>query len=258
MVILAKKNKLLYNKKMNILICNDDGIKSKSLHYLAKELSKKHNVLVIAPSKNRSGSAHSLTVCSKLKLKRYKKEKLNMYSLSGTPADCVKFANRVFTDFNIDLVISGINKGHNLGTDILYSGTLSAAIEGSVFGYKCFAFSCVSFLEDNLDFWVNKCQEIIEKLMPISKNGTIWNVNFPNVKVEEVKGIKFVPLGNHLYNDHYVKFGKNKFSLVGEPLEVIDNPPNCDVECSRKGYITITPILFDKTDYDKLKECESL
>ncbi|MBR2614125.1 MAG: 5'/3'-nucleotidase SurE [Clostridia bacterium] len=244
---------------MNILVCNDDGIKSKSLLVLAKELSKTHNVLVVAPSKNKSACAHSLTVHSKVKLKRYKKVKdLDMYSLSGTPADCVKFANHVFTDFKIDLVVSGINKGHNLGTDILYSGTLSAAIEGALLGYNSIAFSCVSFLEDNLDFWSKKCVEIIDKLITVSKNGTIWNVNFPNFDIKEVKGIKFVSLGNHLYNDHYEKSGVNNFKLVGEPLPLENNFEITDVECSRKGYITITPILFDKTDYSKLKECESL
>ena len=244
---------------MNVLICNDDGIRSKRLIALAKELNKKYNVLVVAPSKNKSACAHTLSVCKKIKLK-----KVNFingvlaYSLSGSPADCVKFASHYFSDFKIDLVVSGVNNGHNLGTDILYSGTLSAAIEGSFFGYKSIALSCVSHDENDVDFWTERSVEIIEKLIPLSENGRVWNVNFPDVKPNDLKGTEFVALGQLLYNDYYKKVGINKYVLEGTPIDKIDNIERCDVEFSRKGYITITPILFDKTDYNKLKECEKL
>ena len=108
---------------MNIIICNDDGVNCKGLTALAERLSKKHNVLVVAPDGNRSASSHSLTISNSIKLNKIKEEKsLKIYSISGTPVDCVKFSKLFFKDFKADLVLSGINKGHNIGTDILYSG----------------------------------------------------------------------------------------------------------------------------------------
>ena len=114
---------------LKILISNDDGINSNGIRVLTKHLAKKHNVLVVAPSDNRSAFSHSLTLKNKLELNEcFDIEGCKAYSLSGTPVDCVKFSELVFTDFKPDIVLSGINKGHNLGCDILYSGTVSMVL----------------------------------------------------------------------------------------------------------------------------------
>ena len=130
---------------MKILISNDDGINSRGLRALAERLSLRHKVLVVAPDGNRSAFSHSLTIAKTVKLK--KDESVvgyDAYSLSGTPVDCIKFAELVFNDFNADIVIAGINKGHNLGSDILYSGTVSLALEGAYFNRIAFSFSAFS------------------------------------------------------------------------------------------------------------------
>ena len=92
----------------------------------------------------------------------------------------------------------------------------------------------------------------------MSKQGTIFNVNFPDINPKDVLGRAFVAFGKHLYTDNYIKTGKNRYMLVGKPMDKIDNIEKCDVEYSRKGYITITPVLFDKTDYNALKELDNL
>jgi 5'-nucleotidase len=135
---------------MNILICNDDGIESKGLITFAERLSKKHNVLVVAPSGNRSAFSHSMTIDSSIKVSEvFNIKNCKAYSISGTPVDCVKFAKLYFKDFTPDVVIAGINKGHNLGSDVLYSGTVSIACEASFFGDLAFAFSVNSLGESD-------------------------------------------------------------------------------------------------------------
>ena len=137
---------------MNILISNDDGIKSRGIIELAKRLSDKHNVLVVAPDGNRSASSHSLTITNSIKVKQnFEFKGCTAYQISGSPADCVKVAKLMFKDFNADIVVAGINKGHNIGSDILYSGTVAIACEASFFGNIAFAFSAYSLFDSNFE-----------------------------------------------------------------------------------------------------------
>lgn len=241
---------------MNVLISNDDGIESKGVIELAKEFSKDNSVLLIAPEGNRSASAHSLTIEKSLFLKEIKMTPdFRCYSLSGTPVDCVKFAKLHFVEFEPDLVISGINLGHNIGSDILYSGTVSIACEAAFFGHVAFAFSCCSKVDD-LNIYASMAVKIVNFLMPLSKSGDIWNINFP--KGDKFKGVKFTKLGKQLYTDRYENIGSNEFRLVGELINHDDNDSDCDVEWLKKGYVTITPILFNKTDYTKIEEVKEI
>lgn len=246
---------------MNVFISNDDGIKSLGLKAIAEKMAQKHNVLVIAPDGNRSAVSHSLSIRNSIIVNKVKAKNYDAYSISGTPADCVKFAKIMFSDFNIDVVIAGINRGHNLGSDILYSGTVAIACEASFFEHVSFAFSSYNLMCADYDLFAVFAEKIIEELLPISEKGDIWNVNFPD-NDKEIKGIKFTPLGRHIYSDRYEKIGENEYKLVGQP-QLNDNiDEDCDISWGEKGYITITPILFNKTNYEKLnkvkEKCEKL
>lgn len=237
---------------MKILICNDDGIESNGLKVLAEKLSEKNEILVIAPNGNRSACSHTLTVRESIKISEYNNIKgCRSYSISGSPADCVKIARHVFSDFVPDVVLSGINKGHNLGSDILYSGTVAIAYEAAFFGFPSFAFSAFSHGESDFTLLSEYSADILYRLFPYTKKGQIWNINFPDTGVK-IKGIKFTPLGKKVYVDEYLSDGNGGYKIHG----VVDNSAefcDCDVQWNRVGYITITPLKYDKSDYETIK-----
>ena len=241
---------------MRVLISNDDGIESKGIKAIAEKMAQEHKVLVVAPDGNRSACSHSLTISNTIKLKKENTHGYEAYSLSGTPADCIKFANIVFKDFNADIVVSGINKGHNLGSDILYSGTVSIACEASYFGSISFAVSAYNLEDGDYNLFADYTVKIINYLLPISKSGDIWNINFPDNHLG-IKGVKLTSLGKHIYSDRYVKVTDEDYMLAGEPLDANENE-DCDIVWCNKGYVTVTPILFNKTDYNKLNEVKSI
>ncbi len=245
---------IISKNPMNIIISNDDGVQCEGIIKLAEQLSKKHNVLVVAPDGNRSASSHSLTISKTIKLNTIEKEGYSCHAISGTPADCVKFAKLHFSDFKADIVVAGINKGHNIGTDILYSGTVSIACEASFFGNVAFAFSAFSLEESDFTLYAELAEKIIEGLLPFSEVGDVWNINFPDRSTGEIKGYKITGLGKQLYSDRYVEVKKNEFQLVGEIIEHDQNHSDCDIEWIKKGYITITPILLNKTNFQKIEK----
>lgn len=240
---------------MNILISNDDGIFSNGILKLAEKLSEKNNVLVVAPNDNRSACSHSLTIGKVIELEERKlSNRYKAFSITGTPCDCVKFAKLHFKDFKADIVVSGINKAHNLGSDILYSGTVAIACEAAFFENVAFAFSAFNYDDSDFEKYSEYAQFIIDTLIPVSNPGDIWNVNFPDKNLGEIKGIKITQLGKQIYSDRYEKVGENQYVLVGELLFHDENEIDCDIEWIKKGYITVTPLLFNKTNYKKLKE----
>ncbi len=228
---------------MKILVVNDDGIMSEGIKALADFLSISHDVTVVAPDGNRSAFSHSLSIYKDIVVKEIKiTDKYRTFSMSGTPADCVKFAMHHFEE-KFDLVCSGINKGHNLGSDTVYSGTISACLEGNFFGVKGIAFS--NYAHSNCDFNANikTLSSIFDNLISISSPDYTLNVNFPN---GEEKGVKIVPLGIHLYTDNYIKTGEDTYQLVGAPVEEIEDKA-CDVAYAKQGYVTVTPIIYNRT-----------
>ncbi len=248
---------------MKILISNDDGVNSKGLKALAEEFAKTNEVLIVAPDGNRTASSHSISIGKNLKLNCVEDfSNCKAYSLSGMPADCIKFAKLHFNDFKPDVVVSGINDAQNLGSDILYSGTVSIACEAAFFGDISFAFSAFSLPDDKLKLYANYAVKIIDLLLPLSIGGDIWNVNFPDQSLGEIKGIKITSLGKQIYTDRYELVGDSEYVLVGELIDHKENDFDCDIEWIKKGYITITPILLDKTNVKKIKnikdKCEKL
>jgi 5'-nucleotidase len=238
---------------MKILICNDDGIESEGILSLAKMLNTENNVMVIAPSENRSACGHSITIGQKLYLKEHKLiEDIKTYSISGTPADCVKFAINTL-DFKPDAVVSGINKGSNLGTDILYSGTVSAALESVAFGLPAIAVSSTAYSDNNFEYCAQFIAKNISGLIKNNDGTFVWNINIPNIDKNKIIDIKYTKMGYQIYSDYYKEIEKGIFILSGEPISHDRNDFDCDVEWNKKGYITITPILLNKTDYNILK-----
>lgn len=250
---------------MNILVCNDDGIKSEGIIKLSEKLSETDKVMVVAPEKNMSACSHSLSIGKPIRLseeKDFKNKNLKAYSISGTPADCVKIAHHVLCDFKANICVSGINKGHNLGSDTMYSGTLSVAIEAAYFGCISFAFSSFSYDNSDFDGFAVLAKKIIDFLLPYSVKGDVWNINFPIGKAKDVKGFKLTPLGIHKYMDYYEKTSDDEYVLKGYPLFDENDKNDCDIFWVNSGYVSITPVLFNRTDYikvDRLRaECERL
>lgn len=235
---------------MRILITNDDGIQADGIRILYDKLHKYHDCIVIAPNGNRSACSHSLSIQCDL---YYENADLG-YAISGTPADCVKLGVLHLLDKAPDLVISGINNGPNLGSDIAYSGTVSAALEASYLGVRGIAVSLskhnadVKYYKQAAEFVTENLQKFID--LPIT-SGTVLNINYP-VRAPFI-GYKFTKSGINLYNDTFVKGETNGgVRLKGVAVEHDRNDDDCDVELIKKGYATITPLKLDLNDYDCL------
>ncbi|HBT19977.1 MAG TPA: 5'/3'-nucleotidase SurE [Peptococcaceae bacterium] len=249
---------------MKILITNDDGIQAQGLITLYKYLSEFGTVNVVAPERERSAIGHGITMHKPLRVYEYPigDTKKTGYAVSGTPADCVKLALEALLPEPPDIIISGINWGANLGTDVLYSGTVSAAIEGTINGIKSMAVS----LDDRRkipDFsvaakFVNEFLKIyIKHDMP---SDTLLNINIPDVPWNEIKGVKITKLGRRRYIDTVERRkdprGREYFWLAGR-VNDHDMDPETDTYAIKENYISICPVHFDLTNYEAIKEIKT-
>ena len=242
---------------MKIFLTNDDGIGSEGLQLLAEALSKRgHEILVIAPLSEKSACSHSLSIRKPMRLKRTESA-WQAYALDGTPADCVKFMHLRFADFRPDLIISGINRGENLGRDVHYSGTVGAAMEGGTLGYRALAVSSDTHQNNNFGEAAGIVCRNLEALYALDFKNTVYNINIPNIPLEQMKGIVFTRLGEHTFDDHYVEEEEGVFMLTGDPLPGGESEQDTDVALLREGYVTITPILCNKTNQGILSRCPS-
>ena len=242
---------------MKILLVNDDGINGQGLITLAEKLSESHNVIVVAPCRECSGTSHAITFFKALTYKEVNTIKgVEAYSLDGTPVDCVKLGLDVICkDNEPDIIISGINNQLNLGTDVIYSGTVNAAFEGAIMNYKSIAVSADSSNNDfefAADFVCNNLDRLVSM---IDNSDTIINVNIPYDNRKLTKGVAVTQLGIKKYNDRYELRETSEHSgyyLIGHPISVPENPLDCDVEMCNEGYITITPLTIQLTNYTNL------
>ena len=244
---------------MNILITNDDGIYADGIIELAKSISKIANVYVVAPESQRSATGHAITIHSPIMVHKIDMgENIKSYAISGTPADCVKVGiEGLFKDINIDLVLSGIKNGSNLGTDVIYSGTVSAALEGFILNKPSIAISYDEvnvkreIYKDASKYVVNLVENIKDKLDLL--NDCILNVNIPNTKI---KGSKITKLGQRNYDNAMVEkinpFGQ-KYYWIGGKLMELDQDEDSDIACVKDGYISITPINIEMTNLRKFE-----
>ena len=177
---------------MNILVSNDDGYRAVGIQKLAAALRPLGNITVIAPDRNRSAASNSLTLENPLRVYlEDSPENEEHYSVNGTPTDCVHLAITGLISNNADMVVSGINHGANLGDDVLYSGTVAAAMEGRFLGLPAIAFSLVSSSSENMDAAARVAFDIVSKLDKHQLSGdTILNVNIPDLPYSEIKGYK--------------------------------------------------------------------
>ncbi|MEA5470631.1 5'/3'-nucleotidase SurE [Spirulina sp. 06S082] len=254
------------DRPLNLLIGNDDGIFALGVRMLADTLAKAgHRVTVVCPDRERSATGHGLTLHQPIRA--YPVESLyhptvTAWSCSGTPADCIKLALYALVEERPDFVLSGINQGANLGTDILYSGTVSAAMEGIMEDIPSIAFSLTSFTTQKVfPTAANFARELLDKLgeNPLPE-ATLLNVNIPPVTEAEVAGVLITRQGIRRYIEQFEKRtdprGKTYYWLAGEVVEEIEQPEHLhlpphiptDVQAIRNNYISITPLQYNLTD----------
>lgn len=250
---------------MRILLTNDDGIRAAGLLALAERLSVEHEVMVSAPDSERSGFAHAFTYTVPLRANKYVMRELpNLpaYSVSGTPVDCVKLAvGNLFTD--IDFVVSGINIGANLGSDVRYSGTVSAAMEAALLGYPAIAVSLNEFRDPkNLD----AAAEIVARLIKEYSCGNIafeavLNVNVPDIPLSSIRGIKATGLSRQEYVNKYIvgadPHSRAYYWLPSERITSIMEDEDTDERWIREGYATVTPLTLDMSSRSELETLKS-
>lgn len=236
-----------------ILISNDDGIDASGLKALREAVSDLGRVIVFAPEGQRSGSSHSLTIHKSIKVKKIDD---STYSTDGTPTDCILYSVRGILQDKPEIVLGGINQGANLGSDVSYSGTVAVAMEGTLLGIPSVAFSQVDF--DNYfdtDFakktvkWIT--QKVLQDKLP---EGIFLNVNLPRVPNGK---IKITCLGNRIYRDEIVKVREEKgtfiYSIEGENPTWASSP-NSDFDAVHEGFVSITPIHMEYTDFDMIEK----
>ena len=252
---------------MNILITNDDGLNAEGIRVLAEEISKEHKVYVVAPDTERSATSQSLTLRNPIKVKEIKDTNtgaIKTWITSGTPADCVKLAVTTILkkDELPDVVISGINHGPNLGHDVRYSGTVSAALEASMLGYNAYAISIAALDAEYKDFiYPAKFMKNMLNDFRDFHPKTILNINIPKQKEEAIKGIEVTKLAGRVFTSEYKKIndsrGREYYWLAGVPAYDIQED-NTDIQAIRENKISITPICYDMTNYNTIQKTTAL
>ncbi|CAD0001516.1 MULTISPECIES: 5'/3'-nucleotidase SurE [Flavobacterium] len=249
------------NKKPLILVTNDDGISAPGIRTLIDVMATIGEVIVVAPDKPQSAMGHAITINNTLYLDKISKENdtITEYSCSGTPVDCVKLAVNEILKRKPDLCVSGINHGSNSSINVIYSGTMSAAVEAGIEGIPAIGFSLLDY-NWNADFepaktFVKKIVlETLEKKLP---HGVILNVNFPKLKEKEIKGIKICRQAKALWVEKFDKrqtpFGKDYYWLSGEFVNQ-DKGDDTDEWALENGYISVVPVQFDLTAHHAIQQ----
>ena len=244
------------SERLKILVTNDDGIHSKGIIVLAKALNELGEVFVVAPDRERSAVAHSLTLHRPLRVEKLRR---GVYAVDGMPADCVHLGVNVILPQRPQLIVSGINKGGNLGDDLTYSGTVSAAFEGTLLGIPSFAISLVSASRFKFHtaarFAVRVARHILENGLP---RDTLLNINVPNLEEEEIRSYQITHQGRWIHDGNGVvekkdPRGKTYYWIGGGTL-VFDRRGNTDFEAVSNSRISITPLHLDLTHYASIQE----
>jgi 5'-nucleotidase len=237
---------------MNILVVNDDGIDADGLHLLTKAASYHGNVYVSAPKVQQSAKSASITYMGQIEVEEISPilGSVRTIVVDGTPADCVRLGIKVFeTEF--DLVLSGINHGVNLAIDVQYSGTVAAAFEAAIMGFSAIAFSAADIdLPYIFDETVKLLDEIISN--QLYKDTDILNVNYPHQSFKKVLGTRITKMGLRIQHSEYVKSDKpNIYRILGSNIFVKEDELS-DMTAFDQGYVSITPLKLDRTDYTKI------
>jgi 5'-nucleotidase len=243
---------------MRILVSNDDGINSKGIRLLAAELRKLGEVTVVAPDAERSAVGHAITLSDPLRVKEVREDgELFGYAVNGTPSDCVKIAINALLPEPPELVVSGVNLGANVATDIIYSGTVSAATEGTIMGVPSIAVSLNTFVNPDFQpaarFARLLAAEVHTRGLAL---GTLLNVNVPSLPWDQIAGVLVVRQGRSRFVETFHKRidpRNNTYYWQAGEMVVIEEGEDVDVAALRAGNITVTPIHYDLTNYSELE-----
>lgn len=243
---------------MKILISNDDGIDSPGIFALVNEMKKIGDVTVVAPRTEQSAVGHAITMKIPLRVTEYYKDgEFFGYAIDGTPADCIKIGIRNIMKSPPDIVLSGINHGSNTAINIIYSGTVSAAREAAIMDVPAIAISVTNHDAKNFNY-AAKIAKMLTKLVIKNglPNGTLLNVNVPDLPEEQIAGIRITRQGKSKWDDIYEEridpYGKKYYWLTGNLVET-DKDLDIDQIAIKNNYVSITPIHFDLTDYKTYK-----
>jgi len=245
--------------KPKILVTNDDGIHAPGIYELYKAMAEIGEPYVIAPDSEKSAVGHAITISDPLRVWEFEKNgEFFGWAVNGTPADCVKLGVKAILNFQPDLVVSGINLGPNTATNVIYSGTVSAATEGSIMGIPSIAFSIATFRKTDFSFAAHfatyLAKKVLEKGLP---EGISLNVNFPNIPREEIKGVKITRQGKGRFEEFFDKrvdpMNRSYFWLSGKKL-YLDKEEDIDEVAILNNYVSITPLQYDLTAHSFLHQ----
>lgn len=249
------------SKKPLILVTNDDGISAPGIRTLISVMKELGDVIVVAPDSPQSAMGHAITINNTLFVNKvqFDNDLKGEYSCSGTPVDCVKLAVNELIKEKPDLCVSGINHGSNSSINVIYSGTMSAAVEAGIEGIPAIGFSLLDY-DWNADFepfkkYVRKiAAEVLEKGLP---EGVILNVNFPKQKEEEIKGVKICRQAKAYWKEEFDKRktpqGKDYYWLTGEFINQ-DKGEDTDEWALANGYVSVVPVQFDLTAHHAIQQ----
>lgn len=232
-----------------ILLTNDDGYDALGFQSLYKELSKEFDVFGVAPRFQQSGASHSLTLRRPIRVEKLREK---LYTIDGTPTDCVLLAYHDLMNKEIDLIVSGINHGANMGSDVFYSGTVAAALQGASFGIKSMAISLAAQEFGNFRNAVNYSRDLIKRVLAADVPRVILNVNIPAAKI---KGEKITKMGKRIYRDKVIRNSEEKnvmYSVIDGTLSY-KLAADTDFKAVEEGYVSVTPLHLDLTDYEGMK-----
>ena len=247
-------------KKPLILITNDDGYHAPGIKALTEVAMEFGRIIKIAPDKPQSGMGHAITINSTLRVEKIESgDDFSGYQCTGTPVDCVKLALDVLLDEKPDLIISGINHGSNASINVIYSGTMSAALEGFIEGVPSIGFSLLDHsLEADFSSSKHYAREIIT--LALGKLDTLFclNVNIPNLKTDLIQGIRFCRQAHAKWQEEFDKrqdpSGRDYYWLTGHFVPFEEHDEDTDLYALQKGFVSIVPVNFDMTHHALLKE----
>jgi 5'-nucleotidase len=252
------------SKKPLILVTNDDGITAPGIRTLIAVMNTIGDVIVVAPDSPQSAMGHAITINSTLQCNSIKIDNgpQKEYCCSGTPVDCVKLGINEVLERRPDICVSGINHGSNSSINVIYSGTMSAALEASIEGIPAIGFSLLDYRWDaNFEILKNDIKRITKTALREGiPNGNALNVNFPKLKQSEIKGIKICRQAKAYWIEKFDKRknpqGKEYYWLTGEFINK-DLENDTDEWALKNGYISIVPVKFDMTDHNNIKKIKN-
>jgi len=247
---------------VRILLTNDDGINAPGLAALRKAAQQLGEVAVVAPDTERSGVAHSITLAQPLRIRRvYHGGEFFGFGINGAPADCVKLACREILDALPDLLLSGINLGANAAINVLYSGTVAAAIEGAMLRVPSVAFSLAEIERPDFDEAAGVALAVLRRVLDHQfPPATVLNVNIPGLPGSRLRGVRVTHQSLTSYRELYERrvdpWGRPYFWITAELARDFEREPHSDLWALAQGYVSVTPLHYDLTNYEAMAELE--